>query len=175
LAVRQSSEKALVLALAVERARSQALQQDLAKHANATPGGERDAIVRLSASASDNTAPPASAADEPAKAPPPAPSQAVSPEAARLMAHARLLLELGDVVTARVALERAAESGSPLAEFALAETYDPTVLSAWGAVGTRGDAAKAQQLYARAAAGGVEAARDRVGMSRQPIQGEARR
>jgi hypothetical protein len=59
LAARQTSEQALVLALARERAHNQALEQELAKRANATPGGERDANVRLSAPASDNPALPA--------------------------------------------------------------------------------------------------------------------
>jgi TPR repeat protein len=172
LATRQSSEKALVLALAVERARSQALQQELAKRANATPGGERDAIVRLSAPASDNSAPPAPIernatpapvpANKVASTEPPVPPSADNEEMVRLMARAKRLLELGDVGAARSVLERAAEAGSPLATFMLAESYDPTVLSAWGAVGTQGDAAKARELYAKAAAGGVEAAKDRL-------------
>jgi len=55
--------------LAKERARSndleqrlaarQTSEQELARRANATPGGERDANVRVSAPASDNPAPPA--------------------------------------------------------------------------------------------------------------------
>jgi hypothetical protein len=118
---------------------------------------------------------PVSAAGEAGHVAPPAPSPATNPEAVRLMERARLLLELGDIVTARAALERAAESGSPQAAFALAETYAPVVLAAWGAVGTGGDPAKAQLLYARAAAGGVETARDRLDVPRQPIRGEARR
>ena len=43
----------------------------------------------------------------------------------------------------------------------LAETYDPNILSAWGTYGTRGEAAKARALYAKAQAGGVEEAKDR--------------
>ena len=78
------------------------------------------------------------------------------------MARAERLLAQGDVGAARSLLERAAEAGSPLATFRLAESYDPTVLSTWGTVGTQGDAAKAQELYAKAAAGGVEAAKDRL-------------
>jgi hypothetical protein len=170
LAARQSSEKALVLALAVERARSQAWQQDLAKRADATPGGERDAIVRQSAPASDHTLPPAPIernatpvpADMVASTKPSVSPPAANEEAVRLVARAKRLLEQGDIVTARVVLERAASSGSSLAVFALAETYDPAVLSTWGTVGTQGDAAKAQELYAKAAAGGVEAAKDRL-------------
>ena len=59
-------------------------------------------------------------------------------------------------------LERAAETGSAPALFALAETYDPVVLSAWETVGTQGDVAKARELYAKALAGGIHEAKDRL-------------
>ncbi|MEK9283304.1 MULTISPECIES: hypothetical protein [unclassified Bradyrhizobium] len=80
---------------------------------------------------------------------------------ARLMARARLLLERGDVGGARIVLERVAEMGSAQASFALAETYDPLILSSWGTYGTRGDAAKARDLYAKAEAGGIKEAKAR--------------
>jgi hypothetical protein len=100
--------------------------------------------------------------DEAVKIEPPASLRADDLEVARLMTRAKLMLELGDVGAARGVLESAVEAGSPLAMFKLAESYDPTVLQAWGTVGTKGDAAKAQKLYARAAAFGVEAAKDRL-------------
>jgi ABC-type transporter Mla subunit MlaD len=80
----------------------------------------------------------------------------------RLMSRASLLLSQGDIGAARVVLERAAETGNARALFALAETFDPVVLSAWGALGTRGDAARAQELYAKALAGGVQEAKSRL-------------
>ncbi|PAY10214.1 hypothetical protein CK489_06655 [Bradyrhizobium sp. UFLA03-84] len=80
---------------------------------------------------------------------------------ARLMARARLLLERGDIGGARIVLERVAETGSAQASFALAETYDPLTLSNWGTYATRGDAAKARDLYAKAAAGGIKEAKAR--------------
>jgi hypothetical protein len=43
----------------------------------------------------------------------------------------------------------------------LAETYDPVILSTWGTYGTRGEAAKARELYAKAHAGGIEEAKNR--------------
>ena len=49
-----------------------------------------------------------------------------------------------------------------LALFALAETYDPFVLSEWKTFGTQGDAAKARELYTRALAGGVTQAKERL-------------
>jgi hypothetical protein len=85
-----------------------------------------------------------------------------NPEAARLMARASLLLSQGDIGAARIVLERAADNGSLPALLALAETYDPVVLSAWGTVGTQGDVAKARDLYGRASAGGVHEAKDRL-------------
>jgi hypothetical protein len=80
---------------------------------------------------------------------------------ARLIARAKLLIRSGNIGAARSALEIAAAAGSPLATFTLAESYDPTVLSEWGTVGTQGDAGKARELYAKATAGGVDAAMDR--------------
>jgi hypothetical protein len=82
-------------------------------------------------------------------------------EVARLAARASMLLGQGDIGSARIVLERAAETGNAQASFALAETYDPLVLRKWGAYGTLGDAAKARDLYARAQAGGVKEARER--------------
>jgi chromosome segregation ATPase len=85
-----------------------------------------------------------------------------SPEATRLIARARALLGQGNIGAARIVLERAAETGSAQASFMLAETYDPVILSAWGTYGTRGEATKARELYAKAHAGGIQEAKDRV-------------
>ena len=85
-----------------------------------------------------------------------------NPEAAGLMARARVLLGQGNIGVARIVLERAAEMGSAPALFALAETYDPAILSAWGTLGTQGDVGKAQELYAKAFASGVREAKDRL-------------
>ena len=82
-------------------------------------------------------------------------------EVTRLVARASLLLGQGDIGSARIVLERAAETGNAQASFALAETYDPLILRKWGAYGTLGDAAKARDLYASAQAGGVKEAKER--------------
>jgi hypothetical protein len=82
-------------------------------------------------------------------------------EVARLMAYARVLLGRGDISSAQIVLRRAAQMGDAHANFALAETYDPLVLSKWGTHGTHGDAKKALDFYARALAGGVKEARTR--------------
>ncbi len=84
------------------------------------------------------------------------------PEADRLMVRARGLLGQGNIGAARIVLEHVAETGSAQASFALAETYDPVILSTWGAYGTRGDATKARELYAKAHAGGIQEAKNRI-------------
>lgn len=115
------------------------------------PSGDKPAVV---ASADDRavtvTAPPA-AHEEPG-----------DPKVTRLMARANQLLAMGDVAAARIVLDRAAELGNAQALFALAETYDPFSLSAWGTLGTQADVAKAQEFYAKALAGGIQKAKDRM-------------
>ena len=93
---------------------------------------------------------------------PPRPAVKDKPEGARLMARASALVAQGNIAAARLVLERAAETGSAEASFALAETYDPIVLSKWGTFGTRGEATKAQELYTKAQAGGIQEANDRL-------------
>jgi len=83
-------------------------------------------------------------------------------ELQRLMSRANLLISQGDIGGARIVLERAAETGNARALFALAETFDPVVLAAWGTLGTRGDETRAQELYAKALAGGVDEAKRRL-------------
>jgi hypothetical protein len=168
-----------------ERARNRGLEEQLTAHRDVTLGRGHDATASLpatpdpkQAAATDNppTAPlptndkpvmPAS--DWPATTParPTAPEAPGNPEPARLMARASRLLDQGNNGVARIVLERAAETGSAPALFALAETYDPVVLSAWGTVGTQGDVGKARELYAKAFAGGIREARDRLNASRQ--------
>lgn len=100
---------------------------------------------------------------QPAAAEQPAASEVQgNPETSRLMARASTLLAQGNIGAARIVFERAAEMGSAEAVFALAETYDPHVLSSWGTYGTRGDASKARELYTKASVGGIQKARDRL-------------
>jgi TRAP-type uncharacterized transport system substrate-binding protein len=82
-------------------------------------------------------------------------------DVARLMARANALLAQGNISAARTVLERAAEAGSVQASFTLAETYDPLILPKWGVYGTRADATKARELYAKAEAGGLREAKAR--------------
>jgi TPR repeat protein len=99
--------------------------------------------------------------------PPKAAEAQGSAEAAKLIARASALLGQGNIGAARIVLELAAESGNAQASFMLAETYDPVILSAWGTYGTRGEAAKAREHYAKAHTGGIREAKDRLDALRQ--------
>ena len=177
--------------LALERARNQGFAEQLAARRDATPGRNRNATASLSSTPDPTQAPatgnPATvplpaiaplptsnnpvmlAAEKPATvaARPTAPEALGDPELARLISRASLLLSQGNVGTARIVLARAAETGSAPALFALAETYDPTTLAAWGTFGTQGDVAKARELYAKAFASGVQEAGDRLNALRE--------
>jgi hypothetical protein len=173
----EASSAAYQELLAQERARNQDLQQQLAVRGDASPDRGSNAAASLSETP---TLPPTTEKQlallpangkpmMPAKNTPatvaarPALAEALGdPELARLISRASLLLSQGNIGTARIVLERAAETGSAPALFALAETYDPTTLAAWGTFGTQGDVARAQELYAKALAGGVLEARDRL-------------
>ena len=105
------------------------------------------------------------AADSPE--PPEAAEAQGNAEAAKLIARASALLGRGDIGAARIVLERASETGSAKASFMLAETYDPTILTGWGTYGTRGEVTKARELYAKADAGGIQEAKNRLNALRQ--------
>ena len=174
LAAREDEQKLL----AQERARTRALELQLAVRRDATPDRGRTAT-------SDRPALMLPAPDKPSRLPashtpvmpanhksrtlttrPTAPEAPGNLEAAHLMAQARLLLDQGNIIAARSVLERAAESGSLLALFLLAETYDPAMLSAWGIFGRRSNVTKARELYAKAVAGGVHEAKYRLSVLR---------
>lgn len=97
--------------------------------------------------------------------PPPAP-EPVKPritldpdEIAVLLKQGEQFIASGDVVTARVPFERAAEAGDARAALALGATYDPMVLARLGVRGIAGDVAKARSWYEKARAlGSTEAA-----------------
>lgn len=80
----------------------------------------------------------------------------------RLVDRADELLRRGDVSGARLLLERSLTSGNARAVFLMAETFDPNVLAELRVIGMRGDAAKAQELYARARDLGVARAGERL-------------
>jgi hypothetical protein len=80
----------------------------------------------------------------------------------RLVARADELFRKGDVSGARLLLEHALASGNARAAFLLGETFDPNVLAKMGALGIRGDTAKAREFYAQARALGMVQAGERM-------------
>jgi hypothetical protein len=140
----------------IERDRTEAMARDL-------DSARRPASARVAPEpvASGPIAKPAQAVEVVAVAQPRVGVQG-GPEAKRLVARASALLSQGDIGAARAVLERAVETGSAQARFRLAEKYDPGSLSALGTYGTRGEVRKARELYAKANAGGIQEAKDRL-------------
>ena len=109
--------------------------------------------------------------------PSPAPVEAKSPPLLPIIASARIIgpnqgridgllsraaerIESGDVAGARELLADGGEQGA--ISFALAETYDPNMLAAWGTRGVAADAAKARALYQKAFDLGMARAQNRL-------------
>jgi hypothetical protein len=89
----------------------------------------------------------------------------VDPNKARieeLLAHASQRIESGDVIGAREMLAGAEDGTQGAISFALAETYDPNMLAAWGIRAIVADADKARELYHRASGLGVARAQNRL-------------
>jgi hypothetical protein len=79
-------------------------------------------------------------------------NRALDPEESKLLTKQReQFAEAGDLVTARVLFQRAAEAGDATAATALGATYDPTVLAKLGVVGIGADVEKARFWYQSAA------------------------
>ena len=79
-----------------------------------------------------------------------------------LIAQASRRVESGDVAGAREILAVAEEGSHGPVSFALAETYDPNMLAAWGSRGAAADVAKAKALYRKALNLGVASAQNRL-------------
>jgi hypothetical protein len=146
-----------------ERDRAARLERDLALARSDAPSPSIIATDRINTQHEAETSKPV-AAEQAAVADARADAQLkpeASAEVARLVAYARVLVDRGAIGSARIVLQRAADMGNAQASFALAETYDPLILSKWGTYGTRGDAKTALDLYARALAGGIKEAKER--------------
>jgi len=154
--LQQEHDKAEALASKLASARQEALAADLESMRHTIDGRAAPERAANSQIVQVKQAAEAAASEQPA----PEVSQG-DPEAAKLMVRARALLGQGNIGAARIVLERAAETGNAQASFMLAETYDPVILSAWGTYGTRGEATKAREFYAKAHAGGIQEAKDR--------------
>jgi hypothetical protein len=70
--------------------------------------------------------------------------------------------EAGDLVTARMLFQRAAEAGDAAAATALGATYDPIVLAKLGVVGIHADVMKARFWYQKAVSLGSSDAKRRL-------------
>jgi hypothetical protein len=77
-----------------------------------------------------------------------------------LMKRGEQFIAAGDVVTARIVFQRAAEAGDAGAAVALGGTYDPVVLAKLGVVGLGADVERARTWYQKAESlGSAEATR----------------
>ena len=79
-----------------------------------------------------------------------------------LMKQGEQFANLGDLATARILFQRAAEAGDATAATALAATYDPTVLAKLNVVGFRADLEKARFWYQKAVSLGSSDAKRRL-------------
>jgi hypothetical protein len=93
---------------------------------------------------------------------PAAPAPRQSDDAGRLSALAVQSIDNGDIVGARLLLERAARNGEGKALFMLAETYDPLALARMNVRGLTGEPETARTYYVRALSAGVGEARERL-------------
>ena len=127
---------------------SSAYQAALQNHAPApTPA----AATPLAAIAPVAVEPPAAAPPAPAVVPQ-QPARPTDPEeVANLMQRAKTLLASGDLMSARLLLERAAELQDAGAALLLAQTYDPDVLGTSDVRNTTPEPAKARAWYQKAA------------------------
>jgi hypothetical protein len=108
------------------------------------------AAPQVVATASPVAAPPPAIAAPPVVAAPPA--RKISPdELATLMSRARTLLAAGDLPSARLLLERAAEGQDANAALLLARTYDPLIMGSQDTRNTLTDPELARTWYQRAA------------------------
>jgi predicted nucleic acid-binding Zn-ribbon protein len=158
--LKQVAERAIMelrQSLQQERQKTEAMTRDLESARRSL-----DERVTTGRAANSDIAQQTKAAQAPATEQPAATEAQDNPEPTRLIARASALLGQGNIGAARIVLERAAQNGSAQASFMLAETYDPVILSAWGTYGTRGEATKARELYAKANAGGIQEAKDRL-------------
>jgi hypothetical protein len=93
----------------------------------------------------------------PVPIPPPAPAPADGvlaldgDEIATLVKRGQDLLQNGDLASARLLLQRAAEAGSANAALALGATFDPLVIQRLGVIGMTADIARARIWYQKAA------------------------
>jgi hypothetical protein len=138
----------------------------------ATPAQPQPAPLTQETSPRDALAPmgmqATSSAELPSTPLPPANQQALSIEVAALVSRGDGFLRAGDITSARLFYERAADAGSAAAALRLGATFDPGFLTRTGIHGISGDAAQAASWYRRARDLGDAAAADWLeGLERQ--------
>jgi hypothetical protein len=90
-------------------------------------------------------------------------NRALDPEEIKLLTkQGEQFAAAGDLVTARILFQRAAEAGDAIAAMALGATYDPNVLAKLGVLGIKGDAEKARSWYRKAESFGIPDASQRL-------------
>jgi hypothetical protein len=94
---------------------------------------------------------PVASGNAPSPAALPVEARLAAEEVAALRTHGDALFGNGDIVSARLFYERAAEGGDAQAALQLGETYDPLFLARARMNGARGDVATATRWYRRAA------------------------
>lgn len=107
-------------------------------------------------------APPPASPSPPAASAQPSIPRLTMDEHTALIERGRLLIRNGDIASARLMFERAADGGSGRAALLLGETYDPDVLVSLGVLGAKGDPAKARRWYTRASELGMPMAAERL-------------
>lgn len=123
----------------------------------------RDVVAAINPAAPVAAAAPAvrEAAPAPREA---APARRIDPdELAALLKRAKSLLSIGDITSARLLLERAADAQEPEAALMLAGTYDPQVLGSQDLRSITPDPAAARIWYQKAAQLGSADAKRRLG------------
>ncbi len=89
--------------------------------------------------------------------------RALDPEELKLLTRqGEQFASAGDLVTARILFQRAAEAGDATAAMALGATYDPNVLAKLGVIGMRADVEKARSWYQKAESQGSAQATRRL-------------
>ena len=123
-----------------------------AEHAVAAPAALPIQFDAATPSAAPGLATPATLADTKADDPPRSTSSSglSADEVAELLARGDTLLSIGDVASARLFYERAADAGGGVAAIRLGETFDPLFLDRVHLSGVRGDPGAASFWYHRA-------------------------
>ena len=131
------------------------LQPSAVRDADAVVSRQPEPVVRAVASVDPLTASPQPVVR-------PSPEKRREDEADDLLKRAQEMIGDGNMVRAREILGDGLLADTPRGFFALAETYDPNILAATGARDVRAEVERARMLYAKALAGGVTAAENRL-------------